>query len=83
MPTALNLSQTCLNGDAGNDIELAQSRHGLVKAQIISDLDEVAPDAGNTLDVYRLGDIYRRISVEQTSVTYLESLNLKQERNIV
>lgn len=74
MPTTTNLSQTHLSSNGYADIELTSPKHGLVHAQVSS---------AGTATGLKEGDIHQRLSVEQLSVTYPQSLELKEENTIV
>lgn len=70
MPTT-NLSQTHLNKEDG--LELTQTKHGVVKSQVTSE----HPD-----ERHAPGDIYRKVSVEQSSISYPDSQKSSKQRDI-
>ncbi|KAI9660715.1 MAG: hypothetical protein M1821_010067 [Bathelium mastoideum] len=71
LPTT-NFSQTHLSSD--NGLDLTESKYGTVRAQISSELPNEAPTGG---------EICRKVSVEQSSVSYPDSDKLRTERDML
>ena len=74
MPSISNWSQTLLSNNGFADVELTSIKHGIVDVQVSS---------AGTVTGLRDGEIHQRVSVEQLSLTYPQSVELKEEKNII